>query len=53
MKFKSVKYNKKGLKRSDNTAPMHILPKKDLTSKNMKITFDKHYIKVIKKNNII
>ncbi len=50
MKIKSIKYNKKGLTRAENTAPKFVAPKKDLLDKKISITSDRHYIKIIEKS---
>lgn len=48
MKFKSIKYNKKGITRVENTTPKFVLPKKDLNEKNRKIIIEGNYIKIEK-----
>lgn len=48
MKIKAVKYNSKGLTRAENTVPRFVMPNKDLTKSNSKITIDNHYISVVK-----
>tara|TARA_B110001450_G_C17567667_1_gene459463 strand:+ start:834 stop:989 length:156 start_codon:yes stop_codon:yes gene_type:complete len=50
LKVKSIKYNKKGLTRAENTAPKFVAPKKDLLNKKISIISDKHYIKIIEKS---
>ncbi len=49
MKNRTIKYNKKGLKRVENTIQKTILPKNDLNDKNIKIIREGEYLKIIKK----
>ena len=49
MKNRAIKYNKKGLKRVENTIQKTILPKNDLNDENIKIIREGEYLKIIKK----
>ena len=49
MKTKKVKYNPKGLKRTDNIVPKTSMPKKDLNFQNVNVIIEDHYWKISKK----
>ena len=49
MKKKVVKYNKKGVKRVENTIQKPTMPKKDLNDRNTEIIIEGRYIRIIKK----
>jgi hypothetical protein len=51
VKIKTIKYNKNGLTRAENTVPRFALPKNDLNKSNIKITVNNHYIRVSKIGN--
>jgi hypothetical protein len=49
VKFKSIKYNPKGIKREENTSPKVVLPKIDLNKNNISIISKNHYLQIKKK----
>lgn len=48
MKFKTIKYNKNGITRVENTSPKFVAPKNDLNKDNIKIATKNHYISITK-----
>ena len=51
MKKKVVKYNKKGVKRVENTIQKPTMPKKDLNDRNTEIIIEGRFIRIIKNSS--